>query len=353
MKFNSIFVLFIFIGIILIPISRNNYNLNEENYNIIYEDFNFKGINTEKFKILTLSDKIYINNNWSDAKLAGICSGNGTFSEPYVVEDIEIDGGGVGICLWIANTNEYFEVINCTLRNAEVGIKLENTMNGEIKNNTIKDLTGARGLDNTGQYQSGYNGNNGIGIFLQGSSNNSFDINVFNKITGGRGGNGGLGGSGGAGGHGMGIYLINSIENQISRSTFTNITGGLKGYNGGSGGNGADGTGVGVYIEANSYQNSISDDNLYENDPIVYFFNQSNVQIENYSLINEGTPLNLGQIVVIQCTEVTITNNDIGNFNGESGSTGANTAPGETGGNLCDSAPCFLPGKPGRVGRAQ
>ncbi|MHA1995818.1 MAG: NosD domain-containing protein [Candidatus Hodarchaeales archaeon] len=333
MKFNSIFVLFIFLGIILLPISKNNHNFDEGTFNTISEDSDVKGINTEKFKILALSEKIYIDNNWSDAKLAGICSGFGTLLEPYLIEDFEIDGEGAGIGLWIANSNEYFEVENCTLWNAEIGIKLENTINGNIKNNTIKDLTGARGLDNTGQYQSGYNGNNGIGIFLQGSSNNSFDKNVFENITGGRGGNGGLGGSGGAGGHGIGVYFSNSIENQIARNIFSNITGGLKGYNGGSGGNGADGTGFGVYLKADSYQNSIFDDNLYENDPIVYLFNQSNVIIENYSLVNEGIPLNLGQIVIINCSDITIRNNEIENFGGESGSTGANTAPGETGGN--------------------
>ena len=209
MKINSIFVLLIILGFVLLPIGKINYNFDEKNFNIISEDSDIMDINVERFKILTLSGKIYIDNNWSDAKLAGICSGFGTFTEPYLIEDFEIDGDGVGICLWIANTNEYFEVENCTLRNAEIGIKLENTINGDIKNNTIQDLTGSQGSDNTGQYQSGYNGNDGIGIFLQDSSNNSFDKNVFENITGGAGGNGGLGGSGGAGAHGIGfIFLI-------------------------------------------------------------------------------------------------------------------------------------------------
>ncbi|MHA1945997.1 MAG: right-handed parallel beta-helix repeat-containing protein [Candidatus Hodarchaeales archaeon] len=333
MKTNSIFVLFIILGILFIPISKINLDFNEEYLDKISEDSDINDYNTERLKILSVTGKIHIDNNWSDAKIAGICTGLGTFNDPYLIKDFEIDGEGIGTCLWIENTNDYFEIENSTFLNGEVGIKLENTTNGVIRNNTLKNIAGTRGLDNTGQFQSGYNGNDGIGILLQDSSNYSFNNNVFENITGGNGGNGGNGGSGGAGGHGIGIYLSDSRNNQISDSIFTNITGGLKGYQGGSSGNGVDGTGFGIYLEADSYQNSISNDNFYENDPIVFLFNQSNVLIESYSFVNEGIPLNLGQIVLINCTDVVITGNEIVNFNGESGSSGANNAPGETGGN--------------------
>ncbi|MFX0084361.1 MAG: fibronectin type III domain-containing protein [Candidatus Hodarchaeota archaeon] len=333
MNNNSISIILIVSGILFIPVINYNLNFNVEYIDKIYEGYNINDFNNVRLKIFSFTENIHIDNNWSDAKTAGICSGSGTYSDPYRIEDMEIDSEGSGTCIWIENANDYFEIENCTILNGEVGIKLENTTNGVMRNNTIKNISGTRGLDNTGQYQSGYNGNNGIGILLHSSSNNILNNNTYENITGGDGGNGGLGGSGGAGGHGIGIYFLNSINNNISTNIFTNITGGMRGHHGGSSGDGTDGTGFGVYLEADSYQNIISADNIYEKDPIVYLFNKSNVIIENYSLEHKGIPLNLGQIVLINCNNVIIKKNYIVNFNGESGFSGGNNVAGETGGN--------------------
>ncbi|MFX0142160.1 MAG: hypothetical protein ACFFDN_51455 [Candidatus Hodarchaeota archaeon] len=55
------------------------------------------------YQFFAVSGKIHIDNNWTAAKSAGICTGNGTYSEPYVIDDFIIDGGGSGSCILIEN----------------------------------------------------------------------------------------------------------------------------------------------------------------------------------------------------------------------------------------------------------
>ena len=54
-------------------------------------------LDNETLKISAISGKIHINNNWTAAKAAGICTGLGTFSNPYIIKDLIIDGGGSSI----------------------------------------------------------------------------------------------------------------------------------------------------------------------------------------------------------------------------------------------------------------
>ncbi|MFW9973179.1 MAG: NosD domain-containing protein, partial [Candidatus Odinarchaeota archaeon] len=103
----------------------------------------------QKLNLSKIFGKIHIKNNWSDAKAAGICTGNGTSNDPYLIKDLEIDGGGVGSCIFIENSNDYFMILNCSLTNAEddilfeeAGIKLYNSSNGQLINNTISNPDG-------------------------------------------------------------------------------------------------------------------------------------------------------------------------------------------------------------------
>jgi len=91
------------------------------------------------------------------------CSGSGTYDDPYIIENITIDGGGSGNCISINNTNEYFKIRNCNFTNAHCGIWIRNTLNGEI-NNTISSLL---------EY----------GIILLDSQNNSIIKNTIKNIA--------------------------------------------------------------------------------------------------------------------------------------------------------------------------
>jgi len=125
-------IILITVGIIfaLLPIITNN----------ISDDI---AIDNEILKTSEVSGKISINGNsgWASFKAAGNCTGFGTYSLPYVIEDLEIDGGGSGSCILIENSDVYFEIENCTVYNSggnsDAGISLSHVTNGELINNTV------------------------------------------------------------------------------------------------------------------------------------------------------------------------------------------------------------------------
>ena len=94
------------------------------------------------------SARIHIDDNWTIAKDAGFCTGNGTFSKPYIIKDLIIDGGGLGSCILIENSEAYFEIKNCTLYNSgempNGAIRLINVTKGVLKENNCS--FGERGL---------------------------------------------------------------------------------------------------------------------------------------------------------------------------------------------------------------
>lgn len=127
------------------------------------DEMNFE---RENPKISSVSGKIHIDNNWSAAKAAGICTGSGTYSDPYVIKNLEIDGEGLGNCIIIENSDVFFRIEGCILFNSgsmwsDAGIALYNVNNSQLINNDCID--------------------NANGIFL-----NMFCVNNFirgNEIT--------------------------------------------------------------------------------------------------------------------------------------------------------------------------
>lgn len=141
--YNIRFMLFLGITLAFSILIANNYNI-YTNYGIINSRFNNE-INSEigNLKLSALSGKIYINNNWSNARTVGICTGSGSYSDPYIIEDLIIDAEGAGNCILVENSVEYFKIENCTLSNSTglngAGIRFLNVTNGQILNNTIFD----------------------------------------------------------------------------------------------------------------------------------------------------------------------------------------------------------------------
>ena len=117
------------------PISKNECIKNSENY-----DSNI----AVHLKSSANSERIHINNNWTETKTAGICTGDGTESNPYSLKNLIIDAGGIGTAIHIENTTEHFKIENCTISNSggtihDAGIQLENVKNGQFINNTTFD----------------------------------------------------------------------------------------------------------------------------------------------------------------------------------------------------------------------
>jgi len=166
----------------------------------------------DNLKISAVSGKIHIDGNsgWAAFKAAGNCTGNGTYSNPYVIEDLVIDGGGYENCILIENSNVYFKIKNCSVynsRNLTAGIRLQNVNNSQLIEN--------------------YCTSNHYGIYLRDSNNNTISGNTPYENH-------------------YGIYLALSDYNNISGnnannnsytgifidySAYNNITGNTVNYN--------------------------------------------------------------------------------------------------------------------------
>jgi len=187
--------IFITLGMIfalsLIIINIYNFNTgNSENSTDYNVDNN---LDNKNLKISAVSEKIHIDNNWTAAKAAGICTGNGIYSDPYVIEDLVIDGGGSGSCILIENSDVYFRIENCTVYNSggylNAGIKLSNVINSLIiKNNCSSNYDGIYLYSSDDNIVSGNiaNSNEYNGIYVNGGYNNTFSGNnaSYNKRSG-------------------------------------------------------------------------------------------------------------------------------------------------------------------------
>ena len=126
--------------------------------------------------------------NWSYTALHyDWCSGSGIWTDPYIIENITIDGQVTGNCIEIDNSNAYFIIRNCSLFNSgsnfdSAAIKFDKVDNGKIIDSNCSDNT-SHGifLDQINNITlSGNTINNNIyGIFLRESSNITLSGNTI------------------------------------------------------------------------------------------------------------------------------------------------------------------------------
>jgi parallel beta-helix repeat protein len=109
------------------------------------------------------------------------CTGLGTKNDPYVIQNIKMDGTSLEACLYIRMSSKYFVIKNCVFYNAKVGIKMERVSNGQIRENncTLNEF----GIST---YRSHYNifsdnlltYNDQIGMILENSYYNTISENM-------------------------------------------------------------------------------------------------------------------------------------------------------------------------------
>jgi len=172
-------------------------------------------------KLLVMSGNIHIDNNWTAAKSAGICTGEGTTSNPYLIKNLEIDGRGTGICILIENSDVYFAIKNCIIYNSgdsDQGIRLFDVDNGKITDNKVSNCGVAISLSST-FFTSSNNiilrnklNENGVGIELYAVSSNEVTGNTINNNEFG------------------GIYLSYGDYNIISENIISNNAYGIGFY---------------------------------------------------------------------------------------------------------------------------
>jgi len=140
-KRKQIFNLLIVFFIILI-IGYLGENLNT-NYEETVEDKRQKNLRNSGYWVL---DIIHVDGNWTQTNSTfDWCSGSGTEIDPYLIENVVIDGQNSSSCVIIENTREYFIIKNCTLYNAgpeqipeyDCGIRIDNCSNGKLINNNV------------------------------------------------------------------------------------------------------------------------------------------------------------------------------------------------------------------------
>ncbi|MFX0154472.1 MAG: NosD domain-containing protein [Candidatus Hodarchaeota archaeon] len=229
---------------------------------IIYKNSVSDDLNNKGLKLLKVSGKIHIDGNsgWAAFKVAGNCTGNGTYSNPYVIEDLEINGGGSGSCIIIENSDVFFRIENCTVYNSGVdwgdgGIKLYNVDNGQIINNYA-------------------NNNDFIGIILEYSQNISISGNIANSNIE----------------YGIGLWY--SHNNIISENTFKYNGWGLSlesSNNNGITGNNANeniNDGIGIW---NSINNLVSENDVFANAYRgIFLYNGDSNNISGNIVVNNG-----------------------------------------------------------------
>ncbi|MHA2186046.1 MAG: right-handed parallel beta-helix repeat-containing protein, partial [Promethearchaeota archaeon] len=158
----------------LFPLIASNFNfiINNNSKSFVYVD-NIS-LERENLGASAVVGNINIDGDsgWSNAKIAGICTGSGFISNPYVIEDLTVIGSGWGSCILIENSDAYFRIENCTIRNSgeywgDAGIRLDALVsNGQLINNTI------------------YNSYNGIYIYQTTNINISRNTIFNNSGTG-------------------------------------------------------------------------------------------------------------------------------------------------------------------------
>ncbi|MFW9829132.1 MAG: NosD domain-containing protein [Promethearchaeota archaeon] len=245
----------------------------DDNRNLGYKDDLTPDIND--LKISDISGKIHINNNWTAAEGKGICTGNGTYHNPFVIEDLVIDGGGSGNCILIENSAVYFRIENCTLYNAgsqNAGIKLSYVTKGKLIINNCSFSARGIHLDicNNNTISGNTANNNSYGISLNNCNNNMVSGNIANNNS-------------------LGIHLKSSNNNIISGNTANNNSDGIYLYN--------------------CDNNIISGNTAYNNSDGIYLYNCDNNVISGNTVSN-----NLIGIILVICNVNTVLGN-IANFN--------------------------------------
>jgi len=170
---------------------------------------------------------IHIDNNWSvTATLEDWCDGQGTWDDPFIIENVTINGLNSSSCIMIENSREFFKIKNCTVYNSSkgidfkgAGIKLINVSNGFLEKNNCSFNQG-HGISLIKSYNNTIKNNNFTyneesGIYLENctdnkvldnlATGNAFNPKIFFIMP-----------------IGSGIFLHSSDNNTMLRNNLTN-----------------------------------------------------------------------------------------------------------------------------------
>ncbi len=255
-------------------------------FSFITNNDNKSSVYNENLKISQQSGKIHIDNNWTAARTAGICTGLGTYSDPYIIEDLVINGYGSGSCILIENSNVFFKIENCSVFNSFFGIRLAYTKNAWILNNNCSSnkFSGISLSHSTNNTISGNLANNndywGINLFYSDGNNISENTEKNN--------------------YNYGISLSDS-DNNLILNNIINSGIELDGIHNNLSGNLMNKCGLQINGDTeNFYSQCIDTTNLVNGKPLYYYTNEINLGLTNFT--------NAGQVILVSCRNSLVSN---------------------------------------------
>lgn len=277
MKFNNInlkklAILFIFlfsitqIYVILSPLTNTAYKSDQGGNK--FEIKNSDYIELNYFQIDDIGAADY---TWEQAAQQSWCSGNGTKSDPYIIDNIAVNGKNASSSLHISNSIAHFVIKNSLFFNSSrnpsgfySGIYFFNVTNGIVLNNTIhSNMYGIRTRDSENcQFRENIvKDNTKDGFYIYSSNKNNFSNNLLQE-NGERG-----------------YYVHTSNNNTINNDTIIYNTG-LPGIN-----------------FQNSHSNKILNTNISENNAGITVFSSEKNHFENNTIRNnDDVGLSLGSL---------------------------------------------------------
>jgi len=223
-KKSKIRIITIILGIFLALSSINEFNIIEDQKGNVGTIENQDEGNIKSLKISDIYVESFIHidgripGNWSATTSYDWCNGDGSWGNPYIIENVTIDASssptGSGILIEDSK-KEYFIIRNCTVYNSghksyDGGMKLENTNNGTIINNNCSDN------ENCGIFLD-YNciNNTILNNLISNNSEHGIYLKVYcNENT--------ISGNTVYTNDGNGIFVWNSDNNIISRNNVSN-----------------------------------------------------------------------------------------------------------------------------------
>jgi len=217
-------------------------------------------------KWIHVNDDIGSAINWTWASSRFWCSGSGTFADPYLIEDLNIDAenNNQGILIE-ASITKYFIIRNCEVYNGSLGfpvtiggIDLDAARNGLIINNTIYNCNSVGiKLDycqNVTVTSNQIYDNEIYGIHIKNSDNNTISYNEINNTI-----------------QYAGLYMQISDNNSINDNMVNNTK-----------------SNSGLIIGSGADNNTFVNNHVYNslNDGISVFTAHSNIFINNKALNN-------------------------------------------------------------------
>jgi parallel beta-helix repeat protein len=246
-QLNKILYLLFSVLIIFIIFINIDGNINKNSELLIGDNLETENIINREFSPKmsgVMNYRIHIDGNWSfTAGNYSWCTGTGTWSDPYMIQDLIMDGGGINSSIVIENTYRPFKIDNITIYNSggtpEAGINLKNVDNGTIVNCNISN-------------------NNGYGISLSNlSENNTISFNTIydNGI--------------------YGIQILNSNYTNLRNNTIYNHNNNFE---------------AGIYLNNSANYTELFNNTLNNNYYGIQSINSSNLKIaqNNISVVDHG-----------------------------------------------------------------